>query len=567
MISDVIMKNNLVQPIRIGLVSGFIAIFLSLIGMVETFDKRDVVSEVVSLGATVLLLTILSTAYLAAHGQSKNGVAWMLASGAVSGLVGGIVLALFILTTTLIDMRGVFINIKPSLISLLTLQQESLTLGIVYLIGVSTVTGLVGAVLYRTPGRVRQALLIAFLCVLGLGVMQELLRVTFANIKFLADIIGSLYEKNGLSAVAAASIFVLIFALTFGWSFVQSPLQDRIATLSPRGQFILKSTLFLLLFAALFFIPKILDNVYIGEVMSNVGLFILMGLGLNIVVGFAGLLDLGYVAFFAIGAYTIGVMTSPERGGTLNFWEALPIAIAIAVLFGFILGIPVLKIRGDYLAIVTMGFGEIIRILVLSDFLRPWLGGAGGIVGIPKAEVLGFKFSGPIEIYYIILIGILIVGFLAIRLKDSRLGRAWMAIREDEDVAQAMGINLVWTKLIAFAIGASFAGISGAIFATKLSTIYPQSFKFDVSINVLALLILGGMGSIPGVIIGALMVVGLPELFREFEDFRFLVYGAALVLMMQLRPEGLWPETLHMRELHHEHAPAEPATADSTHAG
>lgn len=560
------MKNKLLQPIRIGLLSGIITIFLSLIGMVETFDKRDVISEVISLGATVLLLTILSTAYLTARGQDKNGVGWMFAGGAVSGLVGGIVLALFVLTTTLIDMRGVFINVKPSLISLLTLKQESLTLGIVYLIGTSTVTGLVGAALYRTPGRVRQALLIAFLCVLALGVMQELLRVTFSNIGFLAELLRSLYEKNGLSVIGAAGIFIVTFTLTLVWSFAQSPVQARIASLSSRGQFILKSSGFLFLFAALFFIPKALDNIYIGEVLANVGLFILMGLGLNIVVGFAGLLDLGYVAFFAIGAYTVGVLTSPERGGTLNFWEALPFAIAIAVLFGFILGIPVLKIRGDYLAIVTMGFGEIIRILVLSDFLRPWLGGAGGIVGIPKAEVLGFKFSGPIEIYYIILIGIFIVVFLAIRLKDSRLGRAWMAIREDEDVAQAMGINLVWTKLIAFAIGASFAGISGAIFATKLSTIYPQSFKFDVSINVLALLILGGMGSIPGVIIGALMVVGLPELFREFEDFRFLVYGAALVLMMQLRPEGLWPETLHMRELHHEHAPPEPASTDSIRA-
>ena len=556
------MKNNFVQPIRIGLISGIIVIFLSLIGMVATFDKRDVISEVISLGVTVLMLTILSTAYLAARGQDKNGAAWVLAGGALSGLIGGIMLALLILISTVLDLRGIFINVTPTLISLLTFKQETLALGMAYLIGVSTVTGLAGAALYLTPSRVRQALLIAFLCMLSLGVMQELLRVTFSNIEFLASLIRSLYEKNGLSAVGAAGIFIFTFTLTLVWSFAQSPVQARVAALSPRGQFVLKSTGFLLLFAALFFIPKILDNVYIGEVLSNVGLFILMGLGLNIVVGFAGLLDLGYVAFFAIGAYTIGVLTSPERGGTLNFLEALPLAIAIAVLFGFILGIPVLKIRGDYLAIVTMGFGEIIRILVLSDFLRPWLGGAGGIVGIPKAEVLGFRLSGPIEIYYIILIGIFIVVFLTTRLKDSRLGRAWMAIREDEDVAQAMGINLVWTKLIAFAIGASFAGISGAIFATKLSTIYPQSFKFDVSINVLALLILGGMGSIPGVIIGALMVIGLPELFREFEDFRFLVYGAALVLMMQLRPEGLWPEATHVRELHHEHAPAEPAPTD-----
>ena len=296
--------------------------------------------------------------------------------------------------------------------------------------------------------------------------------------------------------------------------------------------------------------PKALGDIYIAEVLNQVGLYVLMGLGLNIVVGFAGLLDLGYVAFFAIGAYTIGVLTSPDRGGQLVFWLALPFALLIAILFGFVLGIPVLKIRGDYLAIVTLGFGEIIRLLAQSDFLKPFLGGSQGILSIPKAQVGAVIFGGPIELYYIILIGCLVGVFIARRLKDSRMGRAWMAIREDEDVAQAMGIDMVWTKLLAFAMGAAFAGASGAIFASKLSAIYPVSFKLDISINVLALLIIGGMGSIPGVIVGALALIGLPELLREFEDYRLLVYGATLVLMMQLRPEGLLPSTLRKRELH-----------------
>jgi branched-chain amino acid transport system permease protein len=276
-------------------------------------------------------------------------------------------------------------------------------------------------------------------------------------------------------------------------------------------------------------------------------------LGLNIVVGFAGLLDLGYVAFFAIGAYTMAVLTSPELGFFhFSFWGALPFTIIMGVLSGVILGVPVLKMRGDYLAIATLGFGEIIRILVLSDFLRPWLGGAQGVGKIPKASIAGFEFAGPQQIYYLILAGCFLVAFISLRLRDSRLGRAWMAVREDEDVAQAMGINLVATKLLAFATGAAFSALSGAIFASKLSSVYPHSFNVMISINVICLIIVGGMGSIPGVIVGSIALVGLPELLREFAEYRLLVYGAALVAMMILKPEGLWPSEIRRRELHGE---------------
>jgi branched-chain amino acid transport system permease protein len=221
----------------------------------------------------------------------------------------------------------------------------------------------------------------------------------------------------------------------------------------------------------------------------------------------------------------------------------------MGVLSGVILGIPVLNMRGDYLAIVTLGFGEIIRILVLSDFLRPWLGGAQGIGKIPKASIFGFEFASPPQIYYLILAGCFLAAFISYRLRDSRLGRAWMAVREDEDVAQAMGINLVTTKLLAFASGAGFSALSGAIFASKLASVYPHSFNVMISINVVCLIIVGGMGSIPGVIVGSIALVGLPELLREFSEYRLLVYGAALVAMMLLKPEGLWPEKVRRREL------------------
>jgi branched-chain amino acid transport system permease protein len=285
---------------------------------------------------------------------------------------------------------------------------------------------------------------------------------------------------------------------------------------------------------------------------------------LNIVVGLAGLLDLGYVAFFAIGAYTTGVLTSPDLGHApilASWWEAVPFAVLAALGAGVLLGVPVLKVRGDYLAIVTLGFGEIIRLLALSDFLKPFIGGAQGVLEIAKPFVIWIaslspqitvgpvRLVQPQQFYYIILLGCLFIAFISTRLKASRLGRAWMAMREDEDVAQGMGIELVSTKLLAFGMGASFGGLSGAIFASQVGSAFPNTFTFLVSVNILSLIIIGGMGNIPGVIVGALALVGLPELLREFSDYRFLFYGAALVLMMLTRPEGLIPEARRKEEL------------------
>jgi branched-chain amino acid transport system permease protein len=298
---------------------------------------------------------------------------------------------------------------------------------------------------------------------------------------------------------------------------------------------------------------------YPSEILDNVGIYVLMGLGLNIVVGFAGLLDLGYVAFFAIGAYTMGVLTSPEMTWhplQLGFWGALPIAVLMATLWGVILGIPVLGMRGDYLAIVTLGFGEIIRLLALSDALKPFIGGSNGITGIPKPSLGPIALDTPQTLYYLILAACLLAVFVSTRVKDSRLGRAWMALREDEDVAEAMGIDLVRTKLMAFATGAAFAGLAGAIFASKLTSVYPHSMQLLISINVLCVVIVGGIGSIPGVVVGAIFLIGLPEILREFAEYRLLLYGAALVIMMLTRPEGLVPEARHALELHETEAGA-----------
>jgi branched-chain amino acid transport system permease protein len=293
-------------------------------------------------------------------------------------------------------------------------------------------------------------------------------------------------------------------------------------------------------------------GVYPSEVLNNIGLYVLMGFGINIVVGMAGLLDLGYVAFFAVGAYAMAYLTTLQEllgAPQISFWLALPIVIAFTGLAGLLVGAPVLRMRGDYLAIVTLGFGEIARFLALSDWFKPVLGGAQGIIKIPDIIIGGTEIIGPQKLYYLFLIGSAIALFISWRIKDSRVGRAWMAMREDEQVADAMGINTVYYKLLAFAMGAMIASVSGALFAAKLGTIFPHSFNVLVSITALSLLIVGGIGSLPGVIVGAVVLVGLPELLREFSEFRLLLYGALLIAMMILRPEGFIPSVTRAREL------------------
>ena len=295
----------------------------------------------------------------------------------------------------------------------------------------------------------------------------------------------------------------------------------------------------------------ILLGVFPSEVLLNVGLYMLMGFGLNIVVGMAGLLDLGYVAFFAVGAYSTALLTSPRASIELgmSFWAALPIVVLVTGATGLLVGAPVLRMRGDYLAIVTLGFGEIARFLFLSDWFKPWLGGAQGIILIPPVSIGNVQLIGPHKLYYLIIIGCLIALFISARLRGSRVGRAWMAMSEDEQVAETMGINTVYYKLLAFGLGAMIASLSGAVFAAKLGTIFPHSFNVLVSITALSLLIVGGIGSLPGIIVGALVLVGLPELLREFTEYRLLIYGAVLIFMMLARPEGLIPRVRQTRKI------------------
>lgn len=553
------------QGIKIGLICGLVGLLIALVGMVVTFSQRDVISGVLSIGHALFLSTMVLAGYLAAQRAAGMQRSMSLANSTLAGLMSGVPLVLLLVVGNLntvqltgldmlnellghINLRLILPNASPALYASLTFGQGPL-LGSVLLLIAGTILGLLAWLFYLLPDLSRQMLTAALGGVLLTSLLQDLLRSVVAAWGPLAVISQWFFTSSGLTIQGAITVFVLIAAVVYLRAKRGAQIQADYRRLRPTTQRGIKITGFLIVAVILIILPQVL-GLFLSEVLTIVGLYILAGLGLNIVVGYAGLLDLGYVAFYAIGAYTVAVLTSPELGFfSLPFWLALPFAIVMGVLWGVILGIPVLKMRGDYLAIVTLGFGEIIRLLVLSDFLRPWLGGASGVGLIPKPLVGSFEFGGPQQLYYIILVGCLIIGFIAWRLKDSRLGRAWKAMREDEDVAEATGINLVSTKLLAFATGAAFSALAGSIFATKLGSVYPHSFNLMYSIYVLCLVIVGGMGSIPGVIVGAFAVVGLPELLREVAEYRLLVYGVVLVGLMLLRPEGLWPEAIHRREL------------------
>lgn len=312
-------------------------------------------------------------------------------------------------------------------------------------------------------------------------------------------------------------------------------------------------------------------------------LFVMLALGLNIVVGFAGLLDLGYIAFFAVGAYAYALLASPQFGIHASFLVLLPLGAMVAAVFGVILGAPTLKLRGDYLAIVTLGFGEIIRIF-LNNLNRPVniTNGPQGItlidplqaagVSLAKTYTLGPLTFAPVHSYYFVFL-LCAIGtiFLSLRLENSRIGRAWVAIREDELAASAMGINTRNVKLLAFAMGATFGGVAGGLFASFQGFISPESFTLLDSVMVLCMVVLGGMGNVGGVVLGALLLTALPEALRYMgplqqqwlgrvfidpSDLRMLLFGLALVLMMLFRPAGLWPSKIRKRELVRENTSA-----------
>jgi branched-chain amino acid transport system permease protein len=536
---------------RIGLIAGVVAASVSVIGMVETFDQRDLITNILTLGQVLLFIPPAAAGFLAARLQPEEKRVEGIVSGIIAGFFAALpVVAVILLTVIAPDIRDKLVNVSPALIEILTFGQGE-AVGSLILIAVMTLLGAGGAAIHVLPQRIERPVLMGLLWTLLIALLSDVL------IGVLRPLLGTsgvrlLFGTKGLKPLTALVVFVIV-TVVYTWYSQRGKqlLQQRAEARTPEQQRRLRRTQLIVGVLLLLLLPLILGT-YLTEVVDVVGIFILMGLGLNIVVGFAGLLDLGYVAFFAIGAYTLGILTSEGDLGAagMGFWTALPFAVGASVLAGIILGTPVLRMRGDYLAIVTLGFGEIIRVLATSDLLKPYIGGAQGVLQIPKPQIASFEFVEPREFYYLILAGCALVAFVAWRLRDARLGRQWMAMREDEDVAEAMGIHLVTRKLLAFAIGAAFSGLAGAIFASRLSSIFPHSFNLLISINVLSLIIVGGIGSLPGVVVGALVLIGLPELLREFAEYRLLMYGALLIAMMIAKPEGLWPSPVARRELH-----------------
>ncbi|MGQ0750439.1 MAG: ABC transporter permease subunit [Betaproteobacteria bacterium] len=343
----------------------------------------------------------------------------------------------------------------------------------------------------------------------------------------------------------------------------------------PAARWIGYALIAIALIALPFAVDAVLGRAWV-RIIDVALLFIMLALGLNVVVGFAGLLDLGYIAFFAVGAYCYALLASPQFDIHWSFLVLLPLGALVAAIFGILLGAPTLRLRGDYLAIVTLGFGEIIRIF-LNNLNRPIniTNGpqgitlidplqAGGIALSKTYTVAGITFA-PVHSYYFVFLACAVLSiFLSLRLEDSRIGRAWIAIREDELAASAMGINTRDVKLLAFAMGATFGGLSGGLFASFQGFVSPESFTLLDSIMVLCMVVLGGMGNVGGVVLGAVLLTALPEALRyagplqqqwfgavyvDPSDLRMLLFGLALVLMMLFRPAGLWPSTTRRREL------------------
>jgi branched-chain amino acid transport system permease protein len=560
---------DLWRAVRLGLVGGLTAAFVSANGMVETFSERALLGGV-TLGSLLLVAVPLLVGYLAGRpppvlqGFATPRPGWRnVAGGLLAGLVSGVVMAVFVTLIATFDVRRVLLNVTPELVReaprLLTFGLD-LGAGLVLILALNAVLGAVAGTLYLLHQRWRRAVLVVALWVLAVAMLQpfivQVLRGIQAQLRiWTAPLADFLYEPSGALSIPGA---VAVAAVAFGIHALltregRRPVRTRLESLPDRSRRLLRLAVLAGLLFVLGLLPQVLGP-FLSEVLNIAGIFLLMALGLNIVVGFAGLLDLGYVAFFAVGAYVTALLTSPQSslGVGWIFWAAVPFVVLAAAVSGLVVGTPVLRMRGDYLAIVTLGFGEIARLLFLSDWLKPTFGGAQGIIRVRDITVGPIQIAEPQAFFYAIFCFVVLATYVTYALQDSRIGRAWMAMREDEAVAEAMGVNIVAAKLSAFIAGAMLAGFGGALFATKIGSVFPHSFNVIVSITVLVVIIVGGMASVPGVVLASFVLVGLPELLREFAEYRFLIYGALLIFMMQRRPEGFIPSRRRAQELHEE---------------
>ena len=549
-----------------GSVCSLSQVFVCLVGLPSELNRRILIESTLSLGYLFILWIPLVFGYVVSKMVDLEGIenpkpgAADLLSGTLTGLLGSLGLILLMLGIDNLDMRDPLINWNPKLFRLLTFE-NSIGFGSLVWVTVGVGLGTIGASVHQVSSQIRKMMAYATFGLFSFAVLEAVIEDLSEGfrLEWLSDMIYA--KKGGLtvtSTIVLAVVLALLPLITRG-KFKKTVDRYRSDT-TPEGQKRNSVVLFSIVSVLVLVLPWFLGGI-VNELLANVGLFLLLALGLNIVVGLAGLLDLGYVAFFAVGGYTTAVLTSPNSpwfSPETHFGISLLVVVVMAILAGLLIGAPVIRMRGDYLAIVTLGFGEIIRLLFLSDWLKPYLGGSQGITNVPAIDLGPWEVRGadPRSVFYMVLLFCVFAIYVSWRLQGSRIGRAWMAIREDESVAEVMGINTVNSKLMAFVVGAVLAAFSGAVLAAKVGSVFPKSFEILVSIIILVVVIVGGMGSITGVMVGSLVLIGIlggprqPGLLQEFQNFKLLIYGALLVFMMLKRPEGLVPTARRTRELH-----------------
>lgn len=506
--------------------------FTVLVGLFGQFANRWLVVDVLDIGHALMLAAALGGGALLArrrHGWDSVAIA------AAAGAAAGVLLIGLVAAARAANLRWMLVSLTPVTLNRVGYGLPDTAAALLLALSGALAAAL-GVTLVLANPVPRRLVLGVLSGVVTAGLLRELIRSLLSGVGGVDE---WAFNYDGLLPAGAAC------AAGIGAVVALRPGSGRFATLPGRVRLGAKLALLLFVLA----IPA-LTNDFVAQVMMLVCLYTLMGFGLNIELGLAGLVDLGFVAFFAVGAYTVALLTTDTQAvpAHLGFFAALPFSILFAAAAGFMFGLPVLRVRGDYLAIATLGLGEIIRVLVLSDMLKPLLGGAQGIVNIPKPVLFGAVLGTPTALFYLTATFTAAAGYCAWRLQHSGLGRRWLAVREDEDVAQALGIELVKVKLSAYTMGAAFAGLAGGIFAAMVGSVFPQSFQLLVSINVLAILVVGGIGSLPGVMIGAAALIGAPEVLRDLGEYRYLIYGLIIIAVVRLKPEGLSPKAIKHRE-------------------
>ena len=497
------MNESLKRGLRLGLIFGIVFIFFMLIGFTNVAATMigDILGNVdqASVNPQLPVLNLITFTGLmgfftgiAAYKKDANP-SWVqvLIAGLIAGLAAALLVVGFILLIGSLNAQGVdFRTYLPNL-------------------GANEIQYLI---FYTTPlaAAQRYILFIILFSIIGSLIVKLFSPGSSVNIA-----LNSL-KKNTINKLDVETL--------------KSALKNRFVLIG----------LLVVVAVLMYFLPFVWGS-YWNYIMGTVAIYILLGLGLNIIVGYSGQLVLGYVAFFAIGAYTFALLTAPQPHAIeMNLWLAMLIAVLVSTIAGLLIGLPILNLRGDYLAIVTLGFGEIVRILIRSDLLTALTNGPKGVTNVGQPFWRGQLFTDTNYMHLLMLL-VLAGLFVAKRLKDSRTGRAWISIREDQTVAQATGVNTFRYKILALLLGAAFAGLAGALFASRNQFTGPEDFTLMVSVNVLCVVIVGGMGSLPGVVLGAFVLKGLPELLRELSDYRLFAFGALLVVMMIVRPNGLWP--------------------------